>query len=63
MRILFIILTGISFFAGELFEMEQRLTAPKWNLSVIVSDAGGFPVDYVVQDWQYWGNHGWGAYE
>ena len=21
------------------------------------------PVDYIVQDWQYWGNHGWGAYE
>ncbi len=21
------------------------------------------PVDFIVQDWQYWGNHGWGAYE
>jgi alpha-D-xyloside xylohydrolase len=21
------------------------------------------PVDYIVQDWQYWGSHGWGAYE
>jgi alpha-D-xyloside xylohydrolase len=21
------------------------------------------PVDYIVQDWQYWGNHGWGAYQ
>jgi alpha-D-xyloside xylohydrolase len=21
------------------------------------------PVDLIVQDWQYWGNHGWGAYE
>jgi alpha-D-xyloside xylohydrolase len=21
------------------------------------------PVDLMVQDWQYWGNHGWGAYE
>ena len=21
------------------------------------------PVDYIVQDWQYWGPHGWGAYE
>jgi len=20
-------------------------------------------VDFIVQDWQYWGNHGWGAYE
>ena len=25
--------------------------------------ASGIPVDYIVQDWQYWGNHGWGAYE
>ena len=21
------------------------------------------PVDLIVQDWQYWGNHGWGSYE
>jgi alpha-D-xyloside xylohydrolase len=21
------------------------------------------PMDFIVQDWQYWGNHGWGAYE
>ncbi len=21
------------------------------------------PVDLIVQDWQYWGKHGWGAYE
>ncbi len=21
------------------------------------------PIDLVVQDWQYWGSHGWGAYE
>jgi len=21
------------------------------------------PLDLIVQDWQYWGNHGWGAYE
>ncbi|OIQ95015.1 alpha-xylosidase BoGH31A precursor [mine drainage metagenome] len=21
------------------------------------------PMDLIVQDWQYWGNHGWGAYE
>ena len=21
------------------------------------------PIDLIVQDWQYWGNHGWGAYE
>ncbi len=21
------------------------------------------PVDFIVQDWRYWGNHGWGAYE
>jgi alpha-D-xyloside xylohydrolase len=21
------------------------------------------PVDLIVQDWQYWGTHGWGAYE
>ena len=21
------------------------------------------PVDFIVQDWQYWGDHGWGAYE
>ncbi|HXS68512.1 MAG TPA: glycoside hydrolase family 31 protein [Candidatus Polarisedimenticolia bacterium] len=25
--------------------------------------ATGIPVDYIVQDWQYWGPHGWGAYE
>jgi len=25
--------------------------------------ARDIPVDYIVQDWQYWGNHGWGAYE
>ena len=25
--------------------------------------ANNIPVDYIVQDWQYWGNHGWGAYE
>jgi len=25
--------------------------------------AEGIPVDYIVQDWQYWGPHGWGAYE
>jgi alpha-D-xyloside xylohydrolase len=25
--------------------------------------ADGIPVDYIVQDWQYWGPHGWGAYE
>lgn len=21
------------------------------------------PMDLIVQDWQYWGNHGWGSYE
>ena len=21
------------------------------------------PVDFIVQDWQYWGSHGWGAYQ
>lgn len=21
------------------------------------------PIDLLVQDWQYWGNHGWGSYE
>lgn len=21
------------------------------------------PVDFIIQDWQYWGDHGWGAYE
>lgn len=25
--------------------------------------AKNIPVDFIVQDWQYWGNHGWGAYE
>ncbi len=25
--------------------------------------ASSIPVDYIVQDWQYWGPHGWGAYE
>jgi alpha-D-xyloside xylohydrolase len=25
--------------------------------------ADSIPVDYIVQDWQYWGPHGWGAYE
>jgi alpha-D-xyloside xylohydrolase len=25
--------------------------------------AKNIPVDYIVQDWQYWGPHGWGAYE
>ncbi|MGA2854309.1 MAG: TIM-barrel domain-containing protein, partial [Verrucomicrobiota bacterium] len=25
--------------------------------------ASNIPVDFIVQDWQYWGNHGWGAYE
>ena len=25
--------------------------------------ATDIPVDYIVQDWQYWGSHGWGAYE
>ena len=23
----------------------------------------GIPMDLIVQDWRYWGNHGWGAYE
>ncbi len=23
----------------------------------------GIPLDLIVQDWQYWGSHGWGAYE
>ncbi len=23
----------------------------------------GLPLDLIVQDWQYWGNHGWGSYE
>lgn len=25
--------------------------------------SNNIPVDFIVQDWQYWGNHGWGAYE
>jgi alpha-D-xyloside xylohydrolase len=25
--------------------------------------ANQIPVDFIVQDWQYWGSHGWGAYE
>lgn len=25
--------------------------------------ADHIPVDFIVQDWQYWGDHGWGAYE
>jgi alpha-D-xyloside xylohydrolase len=25
--------------------------------------ADNIPVDFIVQDWQYWGNHGWGAYQ
>ena len=36
--------------------------------SQMLAAAGQFrsnqiPVDFIVQDWQYWGNHGWGAYE
>jgi len=36
--------------------------------SQILDAAGQFrsnqiPADFIVQDWQYWGNHGWGAYE
>ena len=23
----------------------------------------GIPLDLIVQDWQYWGTHGWGAYQ
>ena len=23
----------------------------------------GIPLDLIVQDWQYWGNYGWGAYQ
>lgn len=23
----------------------------------------GIPVDLIIQDWKYWGNHGWGSYE
>jgi len=34
----------------------------------ILDAAAGFrsrniPVDFIIQDWQYWGSHGWGAYE
>lgn len=25
--------------------------------------ADDIPVDFIVQDWQYWGDHGWGAYQ
>ncbi|HZI32583.1 MAG TPA: TIM-barrel domain-containing protein, partial [Candidatus Binatia bacterium] len=25
--------------------------------------SNNIPVDFIVQDWQYWGNHGWGAYQ
>ncbi|HLZ53383.1 MAG TPA: glycoside hydrolase family 31 protein, partial [Verrucomicrobiae bacterium] len=25
--------------------------------------ADHIPLDFIVQDWQYWGNHGWGAYQ
>lgn len=25
--------------------------------------ADHIPVDFIVQDWQYWGPHGWGAYQ
>ena len=25
--------------------------------------SNNIPVDYIVQDWQYWGPHGWGAYQ
>jgi alpha-D-xyloside xylohydrolase len=25
--------------------------------------ARGLPLDLIVQDWKYWGDHGWGAYE
>ena len=36
--------------------------------SQMLAAAGQFradhiPVDFIVQDWQYWGPHGWGAYE
>ena len=36
---------------------QQMVTAAKQFRS------DGIPVDFIVQDWQYWGNHGWGAYE
>lgn len=25
--------------------------------------SNNIPVDFIVQDWQYWGHHGWGAYQ
>jgi alpha-D-xyloside xylohydrolase len=36
---------------------EQMLTAARQFRS------NDIPVDFIVQDWQYWGNHGWGAYQ
>jgi alpha-D-xyloside xylohydrolase len=36
---------------------EQMLAAARQFRS------SGIPVDYIVQDWQYWGPHGWGAYQ
>jgi alpha-D-xyloside xylohydrolase len=42
----------------ERYSSQQQMVA-----AALEFRAKNIPVDYIVQDWQYWGPHGWGAYE
>ena len=42
----------------ERYSSEQQIVATAQEFR-----KRGIPMDLIIQDWQYWGKHGWGAYE
>jgi alpha-D-xyloside xylohydrolase len=50
--------------AFGLWQCRERYSSSKQLLDTAAEfRRRGIPVDLIIQDWQYWGPHGWGSYE
>ncbi len=50
--------------AFGLWQCRERYTSQRHLLDTAKEfRERGIPVDLIIQDWQYWGPHGWGSYE
>lgn len=50
--------------ATGFWQCRERYASQQQILDTVAGfRARGIPLDLIVQDWQYWGNYGWGAYQ
>lgn len=50
--------------ATGFWQCRERYSSQQQILDTVAQfRSRGIPLDLIVQDWQYWGNYGWGAYQ